>query len=186
MMLFALCLISLVLACERKSREIGQNGKALKFFSPSYSVTPNVSTVSGVSYIQEVSPKGSGGPVDGKALFEKNCLACHQMNGQGIPGAFPPLDGSSYVTSDKIDRLASIMLFGLTGPITVNGIVYSNVMTPFGGQLKDEELAAIATYVRGSWSNKVGPVDAKVFAQMRGKWGTHGPFTIAELGEETS
>lgn len=78
------------------------------------------------------------------------------------------------------------MLYGLSGPITVKGITYTTVMTPFGSQLKDEELAAIATYVRNAWSNKAKAVDAKIFVEMRKKWGTHSLFTIAELGEESS
>jgi mono/diheme cytochrome c family protein len=76
------------------------------------------------------------------------------------------------------------MLYGLMGPIHVNGNLYNNVMAPLGGTLKDDELAAIATYIRGAWSNKAAPVGPEVFAAQRTKWGARGMFQIAELGEE--
>ena len=80
--------------------------------------------------------------------------------------------------------MASIKQYGHSVPINVLGTTYQSAMAPLGAQFKDEELAAIATHVRTSWSNKAGPVDAKVFAAMRQKWGSRGPFAIAELGEE--
>jgi len=64
------------------------------------------------------------------------------------------------------------------------GTTYASAMAGLGAQFNDEELAAIATYIRSSWSNSAGPVGAEVLAEMRKKWGTRGPFNIQELGEE--
>ena len=170
-----------IVACDRQSREI--TGKAPQQGTPEYQAAANIYTVPGKANLKELDPTANLGP-DGKALYTKNCSACHQLNGLGVPGAFPPLDGSEYVLSDKTDRMASIMLYGLLGPITVKGTQFASAMAPLGGTLTDEELAAVATYVRSAWSNKAGAVEAKVFTEMRSKWGARGPFNITELGEE--
>lgn len=171
------------LACDRVPEPIGAAPRAPDG-SPKYTVElSSVSAVSRESHIVEVAPKIGGG-LDGAKLYATNCSACHQINGQGVPGAFPPLDGSEYVLSDKVDRMASIMIYGLVGPITVKGQNYASAMAPLGATLKDDELAAIATYVRSAWSNKAGAVEATTFTEMRSKWGTRAPFTIEELGAE--
>ena len=175
-------LLAAIFACDRTSRDYA--GKAAPAApAVQYTVSVQRSTVPGVSYRKSVLPQGETGPT-GQALFLANCIACHQVTGTGVPGAFPPLDGSKYVQSDKVDRMASIMLYGLMGPIQVNGMTFAGAMTPFGALLKDEELAAIATYVRGAWSNRAGPVGPEVFAAARAKWGARGPFVISELGAE--
>lgn len=177
------CLVlGVAAACERSSQEYA-GVKAASGGQPAYDVAPKSATREDVALVRAVLPQGDEG-VDGAALFAKSCAACHQITGQGVPGAFPPLDGSPYVVGDNVDRLATIMLYGLIGPIHVKGVLYNNVMTPWGPLLKDEELAAIATYIRSSWSNKAGPVSADVFTRARQKWGTHPQFQISELGEE--
>ncbi len=117
-------------------------------------------------------------------LFMKNCSACHQATGKGLAKVFPPLDGSPYVTSDKVERLAAIMVYGLQGPIKVLGEDYNAAMAPLGNTCDDETLADIATYVRSAWSNKAGPVKPEVIAAAREKYGARGPFNIDELGRE--
>lgn len=175
-------LITLLVACQRSSKDYG--GKAASSEGqPAYATVAQVSATANVAVIRDVLPQGDEG-INPQNLFASTCAACHQMTGQGIPGAFPPLDGSPYVTGDNVERMASIMLYGLSGPIKVKGTQFNGAMTPFGPSLKNEELAAIATYVRSNWSNKAGPVAPEVFAKMREKWGTHGPFQISELGEE--
>ncbi len=120
--------------------------------------------------------------VDGKVLYER-CASCHQPDGQGVPNVFPALDASPYVVSDNVERLASIMLYGIKGPIKVRGQEFNSMMLHFG-YLSDQQLSAIATFIRSSWSNKASPVDPAVFARMREKWGTRKQFQISELGEE--
>jgi mono/diheme cytochrome c family protein len=110
-------------------------------------------------------PGAGGGAANGKQLFAANCVACHQATGKGLPGVFPPLDGSEWVTGDE-RAVANILLHGITGEITVGGNVFKGAMPSFQ-QLGDAELAAVASYVRSEWSNKAAPIAAGLFAAER-------------------
>ena len=100
----------------------------------------------------EVAAAGAGALMEqGKAVFLANCAACHQPDGKGLKGAFPPLAGSDFLLGDRKQVMAAA-LFGLSGPITVNGEEYNGVM-PSLGHLSDADLAAALTYVWGSWGN---------------------------------
>ena len=82
---------------------------------------------------------------DGGQLFRLYCSACHGADGKGATGgAFPPLAGSPWVTEDS-ERLIKLTLYGLTGPLEVNGKKYDGQvpMTPFGGMLNDNDVAAV-------------------------------------------
>jgi nitrite reductase (NO-forming)/hydroxylamine reductase len=105
----------------------------------------------------------------GKGIYEANCGACHQPNGKGLPGAFPPLAESDYLLRDREDVLA-VALFGLSGPITVNDQEYNGVM-PSMGHLKDADLAAALTYVFNSWGNSMAAVTPAEVAALRDKLG---------------
>jgi mono/diheme cytochrome c family protein len=102
---------------------------------------------------------------DGRQLFSANCVACHQATGKGLPGVFPPLDGSEWVMGDE-RILANILLHGINGEITVMGNSYKGAMPPFK-QLSDTELAAVASYIRGEWANKGGALKPELFAAER-------------------
>lgn len=78
---------------------------------------------------------------DGKALFMKNCAACHQATGKGIPGAFPALAGSKFVQGKGGD-VAAVLLKGRGG------------MPDFSDSLSDRDIATVLTFVRGNWGNK--------------------------------
>ena len=110
-------------------------------------------------------PAAAGATVDGKAVFSAQCVACHQATGKGLPGVFPPLDGSEWVQGDA-RTLANILLHGINGKITVAGTDYNGAMPAFQ-QLGDAELAAVATYIRKEWSNKAEPLAATLFEQER-------------------
>lgn len=114
-------------------------------------------------------PAAAGAVVDGKAVFAAQCAACHQATGKGLPGVFPPLDGSEWVQGDA-RTVANILLHGITGKITVAGAEYDAAMPSFH-QLGDAELAAVASYVRSEWSNKAAPLAAALFETER-KTGT--------------
>ncbi|RYC70111.1 PVC-type heme-binding CxxCH protein [Spirosoma sordidisoli] len=93
----------------------------------------------------------------GEALYNREgyCVTCHQPDGAGLESSgFPPLARSSWVTGNT-DRLIKLVMHGLYGPIDVNGKKYpGNVpMTPYGGMMTDEELAAVLNYVRNSFGN---------------------------------
>ncbi len=111
-------------------------------------------------------------PVDAKAalishgetLYGQNCVVCHQKNGAGIPGAFPPLAGSDYI--DDPATHASVIVHGLNGKIMVNGTEYNGAMQPFGN-LSDVDIAAIATYERNAWGNDLGVVTTEQVAAAR-------------------
>ena len=94
-----------------------------------------------------------------------NCSACHQNDGQGVAGAFPPLAGSVWVTG-SVEVLARILLQGMQGPVEVKGAIYNGNM-PAWSQLSDEEIAAVLTYIRGSWENEASPVDPETVAKAR-------------------
>ncbi len=97
--------------------------------------------------------------LDGAKLYAQNCAGCHQAQGQGVPGAFPPLAKNPELFND--DYPALVVLFGLQGPIEVNGQKINSAMPPFG-HLSDAEIAAIVNYVRGVWGNdKLAPKDLK-------------------------
>ena len=107
----------------------------------------------------------------GKGIYEANCGACHQPNGKGLSGAFPPLAESDYLLRDREDVLA-VALFGLSGPITVNDQEYNGVM-PSMAPLKDEDLAAALTYVFNSWGNSLAAVTTAEVTALRDKLGPH-------------
>ncbi len=114
------------------------------------------------------------GAADGKALYAAQCAACHQPTGKGVAGVFPPLDGSEWVAgSERV--LANILLHGIDGEIEVLGATYKGSMPPFE-RLSDVELAAIATWLRASWSNRASPIDASIFEQERAAQRRTTPF----------
>ncbi|MFZ2295417.1 MAG: cytochrome c [Polaromonas sp.] len=107
----------------------------------------------------------TGAPANGKQVFTANCVACHQATGKGLPGVFPPLDGSEWVGGDE-RTVANILLHGVSGELTVLGNTFKGAMPSFQ-QLNDAELAAVASYIRAEWSNKAGAVKPELFATER-------------------
>jgi len=102
----------------------------------------------------------------GEQVYQSYCIACHQKDGSGVPGAFPPLRETDCVNGEK-SVLISAVLNGLQGPIEVNGEPYNNVMTAHDF-LTDEEVAAVLTYVRNSFGNQASEVSAQEVADLRG------------------
>lgn len=92
----------------------------------------------------------------GEAVFNSNCVACHMMNGQGVPGAFPPLAGHlpEVLAADGArEYVVDVVLYGLQGPITVDGMPYNSVMTPWAGVLNDQQVADVLNYAATAWDN---------------------------------
>jgi mono/diheme cytochrome c family protein len=127
-------------------------------------------------------------PVEvGRKLYNNAaCNTCHQPNGQGLPGAFPPLVGSEWVTGSE-ERVIRIVLHGLVGPIKVKGADYNSAMPAFGRvagsgyNWTDDKVAAVLTYVRQEWGNQAGPISTEKVAEIRAKEGDHKPWSAAEL-----
>jgi len=118
--------------------------------------------------------------VDGAQVFVGVCQTCHQANGGGVSGQYPPLADSDWLTSDP-ETPVRIVLFGLEGPITVNGSSFNNKMPQFADKLADDEIAAVVNHVRSSWGNDAPPIDEAVVAGIRAEIGTRGPWGAAEL-----
>jgi nitrite reductase (NO-forming) len=100
----------------------------------------------------------------GKRVFLTSCFACHMANGEGLPAVFPPLAKSDYLKADK-DRAIKTVLKGLSGPITVNGKPFNNVMPP--QEFTDDQVADVLTYVMNSWGNDFGTVSTAEVKRVR-------------------
>lgn len=105
----------------------------------------------------------------GKSIYLRTCAACHQPDGTGVAGVFPPLANSDYLYRRRDDVIAAA-LFGLSGPIRVNGETYDGSM-PMLGHLEDRQLAAAISYVFGAWGNDLGPVSESEVAVLRAELG---------------
>ena len=121
---------------------------------------------------------------EGRKLYTANCQACHggRGEGEGAPGV-PPLDKSEWVGAAGPARLIRILAHAVEGPIKVAGKEYNNTgMLAWGAQLKPEELASVATFIRGAWSNKGGPVTTdQIKAVLTETKGREAKWTVAEL-----
>ncbi len=102
----------------------------------------------------------------GKRVFTQICSACHQGNGMGLPGAFPPLAMSDYLNAAP-KRAIGIVLHGLHGKITVNNTGYESQMPAFGGQLSDTEIAGVLTFVLNNFNNKGGSIAPQDVSNVR-------------------
>jgi mono/diheme cytochrome c family protein len=109
----------------------------------------------------------------GKKIFAANCQTCHQANGLGVPGQYPPLAGSEFVNGGS-RRMAMIVLKGLQGPVTVKGQKFGTaVMQPWEKTLTDQKIADVLTYVRQEWGNTGGPVSPEGVAALRKELASH-------------
>ena len=124
----------------------------------------------------------------GEGVLTPTAPRVTSQTGQGLAGAFPPLAGSDFLKGDR-KKVMGAALFGLSGPITVNGVEYNGVM-PSLGHLPDEDLAAALTYVFGSWGNDGAAVSVAEVAALRTELGQedraagerHKGATEGELG----
>jgi mono/diheme cytochrome c family protein len=134
------------------------------------------------------------GPVEvdmvglGKRMYAQ-CAACHQMTGQGVPGAFPTLVGSDWVLGDE-KRVIRIVLFGLQGPIEVEGTTYNGVMPAFGPRsgyrFSAQQVAAVLTYVRSEWGNDAPAISEQAVEEVLNELADRNPtqaWTVEELNQ---
>lgn len=122
----------------------------------------------------------------GKRLYA-TCASCHQVSGQGVPGAFPPLAGSEWVIGSE-DRLIRVLLHGLNGPIQVKGNAYNGAMPAFGKvpgggyNWSDEKIAHVLSYIRHDWGNNAGFITKEKVAEvLKAEAARSKPWTQDEL-----
>ena len=111
--------------------------------------------------------------IKGKEIYgrEGYCATCHQPDGQGLQASgFPPISGTKWATESE-ERLISLTLKGLLGPIEVKGKKYPGQvpMTPFEGMLNDEDMASVLTYVRNSFGNRASAITPEKVKEVRAK-----------------
>lgn len=124
----------------------------------------------------------------GVAIFNSVCQTCHGPDGNGIKALAPPLNKSEWVTGDK-NKIVPIVLYGLTGPVQVNGKVYKapeiNGEMPGIGNNKDysdKDIAEVLSFIRKSWSNSADNIKKEDVEDIRRKYsGRQKAFTIDEL-----
>lgn len=101
-----------------------------------------------------VAAQAGAQTLDGKTLFAKNCAACHQASGAGIPGAFPALKGNQFVLGEP-GAVISTVLKGRAG------------MPTFATSIDDDKLALVLSYIRQSWGNQAGAVSVQAVQTVR-------------------
>lgn len=102
--------------------------------------------------------------VSGSKLYTIHCSSCHQSEGQGLAKLFPPLSNSDYL-DDHMESVPCIIKNGLSGEVTVNGVVYNQPM-PAIPQLTNLEIAEITTFIYNSWGRKGGIINVKEVEKM--------------------
>lgn len=102
---------------------------------------------------------------EGLLVYRKFCLSCHQSDGSGVPGMFPPLQNNERVQKDE-GRLIKIVIEGMTGEIDVNGDIYNNYMPPMN-YLTNEQIADVLSYIRSNFGNEAPPVSPEKVSKFR-------------------
>lgn len=135
--------------------------------------------------LENLQPKGDSLAPLGKQLYSNNCAQCHGASGAGNPGQAPPVAGSEWVVTESPERLVSILLHAVGGPLEVKGEQWNLFSMPaWKDALDDREIAAIATYMRqeSNWGNDASAVTPEYVAEIREKTsGRSSYFTQDEL-----
>jgi mono/diheme cytochrome c family protein len=135
--------------------------------------------------LESMHPKVASNLVDdGRIAFTKYCMICHQANGMGLPGQFPPLAGSEWVNAEGPNRIIRIVLDGFTGPVQIKGQPFNATMVPWRTTITDDrEIAAVLTFIRQEWGNKASEVSTEKVTQIREASKSHAgrPWIASEL-----
>ncbi|HEX5062465.1 MAG TPA: copper-containing nitrite reductase [Kofleriaceae bacterium] len=119
------------------------------------------------SSVGDIGPLDDKGRLElGAATYTRICAACHQAQGQGMPGTFPPLAKSDYLASTAPEKLVGHLVHGLQGALTVNGTQFNGIMPPMAF-LTDEEIAGALSFVRSSWGNSGSAIKPETVARVR-------------------
>ena len=90
---------------------------------------------------------------NGKLIYTTRCVTCHQIDGGGVPHLNPPLDGSTLVNSNQLNKLIQIVLNGMNERIKIDGTMYANNMAGHS-DLSNQEIADVLNFIRNEWTNK--------------------------------
>jgi mono/diheme cytochrome c family protein len=131
---------------------------ALLFLLTSFSIS--------ATFAQDAAVDLKNSLLQGKKVYEQNCLSCHQADGSGVPRLYPPLIKTTYISTDP-PRLIKILLNGLKEGVEIDGEFYSSPMPPFGSVLKDQEIADVLTYIRNNFGNKAAAIPADKVKSLR-------------------
>ena len=138
------------------------SGDGLDYLGGAPRVATRAGAVGGTEQAVELTPVQKG-----QKIFSANCATCHQANGLGVPGQYPPLAGSEIVNGGG-RRPVMIVLKGLQGPLTVKGQHFgSAVMQPWEKTLNDQKISEVLTYVRQEWGNTGGSITAEGVGALR-------------------
>ena len=102
----------------------------------------------------------------GQKVYTASCAGCHGASGAGIPGTFPPLAKNPAVTAADPKDVIHTVLYGRSGPLTVNGATFNGQMPTWKGQLSNADVANVITFIRNSWGNSAGAVTEKDVAAV--------------------
>ncbi|OGU46985.1 MAG: nitrite reductase, copper-containing [Ignavibacteria bacterium GWB2_36_8] len=127
----------------------------------------NLKSLPEIDNTQHINNEYGLDPIElGKSIYTTTCFACHQLNGEGMPGVFPPLAKSDFLNKNKEVAISAI-INGLTGEVTVNGKTYNGIMPP--QNLNNKQVAAVLTYVYNQWGNSGKKVSEDEVAEIREK-----------------
>jgi mono/diheme cytochrome c family protein len=149
----ALALIGVLVACTNNG------GSASASSSAAASAEASASAAPAGSMQASAAAQNVASAADGEKIYNQNCSSCHQPNGQGVKGTFPPLAGNPTVTGYDV-HLIHIVKYGLNGKTTVDGVTYNGTMPAWVQSLSNADIAAVLTYIRSSWGNKARPINA--------------------------
>jgi mono/diheme cytochrome c family protein len=123
----------------------------------------------------------------GAKVFRAQCAQCHQAEGQGVAGVYPPLAGAEWVTGHS-EVLARILINGLNGPIEVAGNTYNGNMPAFGPgglNLRPVEIAGVLTYIRQEWGNDAPEITEEMMDTYLDAYSARStPWQATELRED--
>lgn len=151
----ALALIGVLVACTNNA------GSSSSSASPSASAQVTAAAQATAAVAQNAASASAG-----EKIYNQDCSSCHQANGQGLKGSFPPLVGNPTVTGYDI-HVIHIVKYGLSGPIKVDNVQYNAMMPAWSQQLSNADIASVLTYIRSSWGNRARPISESRVAAVQ-------------------
>lgn len=162
---WVLCLIIFSWAVGYLTWEYGAHEALISNSSISSGLNSNKSSSSD-NNVQASKNNSSDVSALGEQVYGNYCASCHQSNGEGLPGVFPPLKNSAVVLADDANEHIDIVLNGLKDR-EIAGVKYAAPMPGFGAQLSNEEVAAVVNHERLHWGNSAEPITSKNVAGQR-------------------